>query len=170
MSSFLAISAGVGERSSECVSSSRALLTWEPSSCKRRGIRIAHVLSRKCRLISPTIVGVAKVENSNPIEGSNRSIALMRPMVPTCTISSSGSPRSANLRAMKCTRGKCRSIRAARSGSRSGLLASRAANCSSISRSCCRESASGTRASQSGQLDDDVAMFVATARDFIHEC
>ena len=39
------------------------------SSCSRRGTRIAQPRSRKCRLISPTIVGVAYVENSTPALG-----------------------------------------------------------------------------------------------------
>ena len=77
------------------------------SSCNRRGTRIAQPLSRKCRLISPTIVGVAYVENSSPRSGSNLSTALMRPIVPTCTRSSSGSPRSRNRRARYCTSGRC---------------------------------------------------------------
>ena len=58
------------------------------SSCSRRGTRTAQPLSRKCRLISPTIVGVAYVENSTPRSRSNRSTDLIRPMVATCTRSS----------------------------------------------------------------------------------
>ena len=55
----VAISWTVGERPSSWVSLSRALATRSCSSCRPRGTRIAHVLSRKWRLISPSTVGVA---------------------------------------------------------------------------------------------------------------
>lgn len=50
-------------------------------------------MSRKNRLISPTTVGIANVGNSTPRSQSKRSMALMRPMVPTWTMSSIGSFR-----------------------------------------------------------------------------
>jgi hypothetical protein len=55
----VAISWTVGERLSSWVSLSRALITLSWSSCMPRGTRIAHVLSRKWRLSSPSTVGVA---------------------------------------------------------------------------------------------------------------
>ena len=54
-----ASSCTVGERPSVLVSSSRVLATSSCSSCMPRGTRIAHVRSRKWRLISPSTVGVA---------------------------------------------------------------------------------------------------------------
>ncbi|CAM5625424.1 hypothetical protein SMICM304S_08648 [Streptomyces microflavus] len=53
-------------------------------------------MSRKKRLISPTTVGIANVGNSMPCSQSNRSIALIRPIVPTWTMSSIGSLRLRN--------------------------------------------------------------------------
>ena len=51
--------ATVGERPLRCDSSAVALASDNFNSCSRRGTRIAQPLSRKCRLISPTMVGVA---------------------------------------------------------------------------------------------------------------
>lgn len=48
-----------------------------------------HVVSRKNRLISPSIVRQANVVNSICRSGSNRSAALMRPIMATCSMSSS---------------------------------------------------------------------------------
>ena len=50
------------------------------------------------------IVGVANVAKRIPRSGSKRSIACMRPIVPTPIRSSSGSPRLANFFAKKRTR------------------------------------------------------------------
>ena len=72
------------------VSSPTRVLTSTCSSWTRRGTRTAQPLSRKWRLSSPTIVGVAKVENSRPRSGSNRSTALTRPSDATWMRSSSG--------------------------------------------------------------------------------
>jgi len=63
------------------------------SSWSRRGTRTDQLVSRKKRLISPMMVGIAKVGNSTPRSLSNRSMALIRPMVPTWTMSSIGSLR-----------------------------------------------------------------------------
>ena len=52
----------------------------------------AHVRSRKCRRISPTIVGTAYVESSTPFSSSKRSIALTSPIAPTWTRSLSALP------------------------------------------------------------------------------
>src|SRR5256886_6204514 len=57
-----------------------------------------YEVSRKNRLISPTTVGIANVGNSTPRSQSNRSIALIRPIVPTWTMSSIGSLRSGERR------------------------------------------------------------------------
>jgi hypothetical protein len=93
MRSRSAISAVVGERPKAVVRSSVALLTCTHSSCRRRGTWTVRTLSRKYRLISPTTVGIANVGNCTPRSGSKRSMALMRPMVPTWTTSSIGSLR-----------------------------------------------------------------------------
>ncbi len=85
----------VGERSSFWESSSLALVRASRSSWRRRGTRTDHEVSRKNRLISPTTVGIANVGNSTPRSQSKRSIALIRPMVPTWTMSSIGSLRTA---------------------------------------------------------------------------
>ena len=85
----------VGERPSSFVSSSRALATLICSSCRPRGTRTAHVLSRKWRLISPSTVGVAYDEKRTSRERSKPSIAFMIPTQATWTRSSSGSPRPA---------------------------------------------------------------------------
>jgi hypothetical protein len=58
-STVSASSCTVGERPSCVVISSRALARRICSSCMPRGTRIAQVLSRKWRLISPRTVGVA---------------------------------------------------------------------------------------------------------------
>ncbi len=63
------------------------------SSWSLRGTRTDQEVSRKKRLISPTTVGIAKVGNSTPRLQSKRSIALIRPIVPTWTMSSIGSLR-----------------------------------------------------------------------------
>ena len=83
-----------GRRAAELVvSSSRALASSICSSCIPRGTRIAHVLSRKWRLISPSTVGVAYEEKRTSRERSKPSIAFMIPTQATWTRSSSGSPR-----------------------------------------------------------------------------
>ena len=102
--SSFAISSTDGERCSSFVSSSVTWFTLEDSSCRRRGTRTDQPLSRKWRLISPMMVGVANVVNSSPRDRSKRSMALMRPIVPTCTRSSRGSPLFLNLEARKRTR------------------------------------------------------------------
>lgn len=88
-----AISAVEGERPCSVVRSSVALLTCTHSSCSRRGTCTVRTLSRKYRLISPTTVGMANVGNCTPRSGSKRSMALIRPMVPTWITSSIGSLR-----------------------------------------------------------------------------
>ncbi len=92
----MASSVTVGERSSFWDSSSLALVRARRSSWSRRGTRTDQEVSRKNRLISPTTVGIANVGNSTPRSQSNRSIALIRPMVPTWTMSSIGSLRERN--------------------------------------------------------------------------
>ena len=52
-----ASSATVGARPSRWARSPMALVSESLSSCRRRGTRTAQPLSRKCRLISPTMVG-----------------------------------------------------------------------------------------------------------------
>jgi hypothetical protein len=61
------------------------------SSFNACGTRIAHVRSRKWRLISPAIVETAKELNAMPRAGSSRSIALSSPIAATCRMSSDGS-------------------------------------------------------------------------------
>ena len=77
------------------VSLSRSLATWSWSSCRPRGTRTDHVLSRKWRLISPSTVGVAQDEKRTSRVTSKPSIAFMMPTQATWTRSSSGSPRPA---------------------------------------------------------------------------
>ncbi len=96
-----------GERPCRWESSAVAVVSDSRSSWSRRGTRTAQPLSRKCRLISPTTVGVAYVENSTPRSGSKRSTDLMRPMVATWVRSSSGSPRLRKRRARCSTSGRC---------------------------------------------------------------
>ncbi len=55
----VASSVGVGERPRRWVSSALEPLICIRSSWSRRGTRTAQPLSRKCRLISPRMVGVA---------------------------------------------------------------------------------------------------------------
>src|SRR5690348_17334806 len=83
----------VGERLSCTVSCSTSRESWTFNSCRPRGTRTDQPLSRKCRLISPMMFGVAYVVSSTPRSRSNRSIALIRPIAPICTRSSSCSPR-----------------------------------------------------------------------------
>ena len=78
-STAAASSCTVGERPSSLVSPSRALATRSWSSCRPRGTRIAHVLSRKWRLISPSTVGVAYDEKRTSRVRSKPSIAFMMP-------------------------------------------------------------------------------------------
>ena len=90
-----AISATVAGRSSvadkpAALARSEAFTSW-----RRRGIRIGHTRSRRCLLISPTMLGIAYAERSTPRSSSNRSIALIRPIEPTWTRSSKRSPRPA---------------------------------------------------------------------------
>ena len=103
-----------------------AVVSERRSSCSRRGTRTAQPLSRKCRLISPTTVGVAYVENSTPRSGSKRSTDLIRPMVATCVRSSSGSPRLRNRRARCSTSGRCIRTSRLRSSAYSTLPSGRA--------------------------------------------
>ena len=134
-----ASSATVGERPRVWVRSEVAEDSEARSSCSRRGTRTVQPLSRKCRLISPTTVGVAYVENSTPRSVSNRSTALISPIVPTWTRSSSGSPRPANRRARYSTSGRCISTSWSRTrcrfGSSSGSSVNRANSSRAISRS-----------------------------------
>src|SRR5438128_9057453 len=88
-----AISTIVGERPHRWVSVATLWLTSSMSSWSRRGTRTAHRLSRKCRFSSPSMVGVAKLENARPRSGSNRSTDLSRPTNATCRRSSWRSPR-----------------------------------------------------------------------------
>ena len=92
-----------------------ARVTRRWSSWTRRGTRTAQPLSRKWRLSSPTIVGVANVVNSSPRSGSKRSTAFTRPSDATWTRSSSGSPRLAKRRARYSARPRCASISWSRS-------------------------------------------------------
>src|SRR5580704_5426257 len=94
-----AISGIVGDRPSWWVSSETTVPRRRCSSCRRRGTRTAQLLSRKCRLSSPAMVGTANVLNSSPRSGSKRSTALIRASDATWIRSSSGSPRLSNRRA-----------------------------------------------------------------------
>ena len=123
-----ASSDGVGARPFFCASSPTAAFSDRCSSCSRRGTRTDQPWSRKCRLISPVIVGTAKERNSTPRVGSNRSMAAISPSVPTCSRSSNGSPRLLNRRAKCRTRGRCSSTRISRSRSRRGSSFSRVAS------------------------------------------
>ncbi len=89
----LASSGIVGERPSCTVSCSMSRDSWTLSSCSPRGTRTDQPLSRKCRLISPMMFGVAYVVSSTPRSRSKRSIALISPIAPIWTRSSSCSPR-----------------------------------------------------------------------------
>ena len=133
-----ASSATVGDRPSFWDSSEVALVSESLSSCSRRGTRIAQPLSRKCRLISPTMVGVAYVENSTPRSRSNRSTDLIRPIVATWIRSSSGSPRLRKRRARYSTSGRCISTSWSRMARRSGSSSSSVASWTNISRACAR--------------------------------
>src|SRR5215472_9738446 len=118
--SAFAMSATVAARPSSIERRSTARLTARFSSWSRRGTLTAHPLSRKCRFISPTIVGVAYVVNSTPRSTSKRSIALMRPTVPTWIRSSIDSPRFAKRTARKRTSLRCATTSSSRIlGSRS---------------------------------------------------
>ena len=101
--------------SSRCERSLIALPSRRCSSCGRRGTRIDHVRSRKCRFSSPSTVAVANVENSRPRSGSKRSTALSMPRYATCRRSSNGSPRFANRRARCDASDRCASISSLRS-------------------------------------------------------
>ena len=83
----------VGERPSCTVSCSISRESCTFSSCSPRGTRTDQPLSRKCRLISPMMFGVAYVVSSTPRSRSKRSIALISPIAPIWTRSSSCSPR-----------------------------------------------------------------------------
>ncbi len=121
MDSFSASSCTVGERPCSWESSAVAVVRASRSSWSRRGTRTAQPLSRKCRLISPTTVGVAYVENSTPRSGSKRSTDLISPMVATWVRSSSGSPRLRKRRARCSTSGRCMRTSRLRSSAYSGL-------------------------------------------------
>ena len=110
-----AISATVGERPSSFVSSPTVAVSRSPSSCSARGTRTDQDRSRKWRLISPEIVGVANVENARPRSGSKRSTALRRPSVAICSRSSTASPRPAKRRASAIARPRCSEISSSRS-------------------------------------------------------
>src|SRR5262245_44449611 len=99
-----AISSIVGERPHRCVSVETAWFSSSISSCSRRGTLTAHRLSRKCRLSSPSIVGVAKLEKARPRPGSNRSTDLSSPTSATWRRSSCRSPRPPNRRATASAR------------------------------------------------------------------
>ena len=75
-------------RPSDCASRSRSSRTRRCSSLALRGTRIVQVRSRKCRLISPSIVRPANDPNAAPCSGSNRSTALTNPNIATCRTSS----------------------------------------------------------------------------------
>jgi hypothetical protein len=90
-----AISATVGVRPRVDVRSSTAEATARPASLTRRVTWTVHVLSRKYRRSSPSMVGRAKVLNDRRRAGSNLLTALARPTSATCTRSSRGSPRRA---------------------------------------------------------------------------
>src|SRR6266545_4231117 len=125
---YPARSAIVGDRPNRCANVAVASLISSFNSCNRRGTRMSHVRSRKCRLISPTIVGTAYAAKSLPYSGSNRSIALINPTVAICTRSSNGSPRPWN-RCAKCrANGNHASIARPRSRSHSAPSAGTAAN------------------------------------------
>src|SRR5436190_2054026 len=61
----------------------------------RRGTLIGATRSRRCRWISPAIVGIANAGRSTPRSGSKWSTAFISPIAPTWTRSSSCSPRPA---------------------------------------------------------------------------
>src|SRR5947208_187330 len=131
-----AISWIVGDRPSSWAS----VLTTDPrcrcSSWTRRGTRTAQPLSRKWRLSSPTIVGVANVENSRPRPGSKRSTALSRASDATWMRSSSGSPRFEKRRARYSASGRWVATRWSRSPwSRVRAYSSKVRRSSSRSRS-----------------------------------
>src|ERR1700739_2969268 len=128
----------VGARPSRCASSPMALVSESLSSCSRRGTRTAQPLSLKWRLISPTMVGVAYVENSTPRSRSNRSMDLISPMVATWVRSSSHSPRLRNRRARYSTSGRCSSTSVALILARSGSSAGSTARRSNSSLACVR--------------------------------
>ena len=89
------------------------------------GTRTAHPRSRKWRLSSPVMVGVANDENCSPRSGSKRSTALSSPTSATWRRSSSGSPRCAKRRARNSARRTCSStssLRRARSPRAAVLL------------------------------------------------
>src|SRR5918995_935886 len=88
-----AISSMVGDRPRRWVRVATLWFTSSMSSWSRRGTRTAHRLSRKCRLSSPSIVGVAKLEKARPRSGSKRSTALSKPTSATWRRSSWRSPR-----------------------------------------------------------------------------
>src|SRR5512133_978925 len=83
----------VGDRLSCTVSCSTSRDSCTFSSCRPRGTRTDQPLSRKWRLISPMMFGVAYVVSSTPRLRSKRSIALINPIAPIWTRSSSCSPR-----------------------------------------------------------------------------
>ena len=91
----MATSRGFGARPSSDARRSVHAFTLRTRSCSGRGTRAAQPWSRKWRFSSPRMLGTAKVENAIRRVGSNRSTALMRPMLATCTRSSSDSPARA---------------------------------------------------------------------------
>ena len=62
--------------------------TASARSFRSRGTRTAQVVSRKCRLIAPTMVGVAKLGERDPARGSKRSMAPSSARLATCRMSS----------------------------------------------------------------------------------
>ena len=75
----------------------RALFTTWTLSLIDRGTRSGHVLSRKNRLISSSIVCPAYVANFTPCDGSNRMMLLSSPIRATWCRSSSSAERTAFL-------------------------------------------------------------------------
>ena len=100
-----ASSAIVGDRPSSAVMVSSSRSSERFSSFSGRGTRTDQARSRKWRFSSPTIVGTANVVSSTSRSTSKRSIALIKPIEPTWTRSSSDSPRRAYRRASARTSG-----------------------------------------------------------------
>jgi hypothetical protein len=86
-----AISAGVGVRPVRSAISRAPRSTRSASSFALRGTCVVQPVSRKWRLSSPRIVGIANDLKAIPRDGSNRSIAPSSPTEATCVKSSSGS-------------------------------------------------------------------------------
>ncbi len=74
-----ASSASVGVRPSRCVSAGTTASSACRSSWTCRGGRTTHPLSRRWRLISPEMVGIANDTKGAPNPGSYRRAAFTRP-------------------------------------------------------------------------------------------